>query len=126
MYTTALPPAALGASLASLRIISKERSYKKTLWNNIDYMRRHLIEAGFNLKDSMGPIIPIVVGPDAMTLTMQERLMRKGIFLQAIRPPTVPRGTSRLRLTVVRGFTKNEMDRAIEAIIDTGREMKLI
>jgi len=126
MYTTALPPAALGASLASLRIISKERSYKKTLWNNIDYMRRHLIETGFNLKDSMGPIIPIVVGPDAMTLTMQERLMRKGIFLQAIRPPTVPRGTSRLRLTVVRGFTKNEMDRAIEAIIDTGREMKLI
>lgn len=126
MYTTALPPAALGASLASLGIIGKDRSHKKTLWKNIDYMRRRLVEAGFNLKDSVGPIIPIVVGPDAVTLTMQERLLERGVFLQAIRPPTVPRGTSRLRLTVVRGFTKNEMDRAVEAIIDVGKQMKLI
>jgi 7-keto-8-aminopelargonate synthetase-like enzyme len=89
-------------------------------------MRRHLSEAGFNLKNSAGAIIPIVVGPDAMTLAMQERLMKKGIFLQAIRPPTVPKGTSRLRLTVVRGFTKTDMDYAIEALIDTGSEMRLI
>ncbi len=126
MYTTALPPAALAASLASLRIISKDISYKKILWKNIDYMRRHLVEAGFNLKDSVGPIIPIVVGSDSMTLDIQERLMERGIFLQAIRPPTVPRGTSRLRLTVVRGFTKDEMNRAVEAIIDVGKKMRLI
>ncbi len=126
MYTTALPPAALASSIVALRLIRKDLSFKKTLWNNIDYMRQHLAEAGFNLKNSAGPIIPIVVGQDAMTLTMQESLLKKGIFLQAIRPPTVPKGTSRLRLTVVRGFTKNEMDRAIEAIIETGREMKII
>ena len=126
MYTTALPPSALAASLAALRLIRKDMSYKKNLWQNIDYVRQNLDEAGFNLKDSTGPIIPIVVGSDAMTLSMQERLMKKGIFLQAIRPPTVPKGTSRLRLTVVRGFTKNEMDQALEAIIDVGKKMKLI
>ncbi len=126
MYTTALPPAALAASLAALKLIRKDLSYKKALWNNIDYVRHHLAEAGFNLKNSSGPIIPIVVGQDAMTLSMQENLLKKGIFLQAIRPPTVPKGTSRLRLTVVRGFSKQEMNRAIEAIIETGREMKLI
>jgi len=126
MYTTALPPAALAASLAALRLIRKDTSYKETLWQNIDYMRQRLNEAGFNLKDSKGPIIPIVVGPDAMTLTMQESLLKKGIFLQAIRPPTVPKGTSRLRLTVVRGFTKDEMDRALDGIIDVGKRMRLI
>jgi 8-amino-7-oxononanoate synthase len=126
MYTTALPPAALGASLAALGLVRKDASYKKTLWQNIDYVRRRLVEAGFNLKNSTGPIIPIVVGGDTMTLAMQERLMKKGIFLQAIRPPTVPKGTSRLRLTVVRGFTKDDMDRALEAIIDVGKKMKLI
>ena len=89
-------------------------------------MRQRLSEAGFNLKNSRGPIMPIVVGPDAMTLAMQERLMKKGIFLQAIRPPTVPKGTSRLRLTVVRGFSKDDMDRAIEALIDAGKKMGLI
>jgi 8-amino-7-oxononanoate synthase len=126
MYTTALPPAALAASRAALGLIRKDISHKKTLWQNIDYMRRHLGGAGFNLKNSTGPIIPIVVGPDAMTLAMQERLMKKGIFLQAIRPPTVPKGTSRLRLTVVRDFTKDDMDHAIEALVDVGKKMKLI
>lgn len=126
MYTTALPPAALGASLAALNLIKKDVSYKKALWHNIDYMRRHLSEAGFNLKNSSGPIIPIVVGGDAMTLTMQERLLEQGIFLQAIRPPTVPKGTSRLRLTIVRDFTRSDMDCAIGALIDVGKKMKLI
>lgn len=126
MYTTALPPAALAASLAALAIVKKDRSHRKALWKNIDYIRRNLGDAGFDMKNSTGPIIPIVVGPDAMTLAMQERLLEKGIFLQAIRPPTVPKGTSRLRLTVVAGFTKADMDRALEAIIETGREMKIV
>jgi 8-amino-7-oxononanoate synthase len=126
MYTTALPPAALGASLAALGLIEGDTSYKDTLWQNIDYMRQRLGDAGFDLKDSMGPIIPIVVGGDAMTLTLQELLLEKGIFLQAIRPPTVPEGSSRLRLTVVRDFTKDDMDYALEVLIDTGKRMKLI
>ena len=126
MYTTALPPAALGASLASLAIVKKGHSHRKALWGNISYMRENLIEAGFDLMNSKGPIVPIVVGPDTLTLKMQEKLLEKGIFLQAIRPPTVPKGTSRLRLTVVAGFTRTDMDRALEAIIETGREMKLI
>ncbi len=126
MYTTALPPAALAASLSSVAILKKDGSHRKTLWDNIGYIRRNLAEAGFDMKNSTGPIVPIVVGPDLMTLKMQERLLEKGIFLQAIRPPTVPRGTSRLRLTVVAGFTKADTDRALEAIIETGREMKIV
>jgi glycine C-acetyltransferase len=126
MYTTALPPSVLAASLAALKLIEKDASCKEALWHNIDYMRKHLHEAGFDLKESMGPIIPIVVGEDKMTLTMQEMLMRKGIFLQAIRPPTVPVGTSRLRLTMASGFTKDDIDYAIEALIDVGKKMKLI
>lgn len=126
MYTTALPPAALGASLAALDLIAGDTSYKEALWRNIDYMRQRLGDAGFDLKESIGPIVPIVVGGDAMTITMQELLLEKGIFLQAIRPPTVPEGSSRLRLTVVRDFTRDDMDYALEALIDTGKRMKLI
>ena len=126
MYTTALPPAALGASLAALKLIENDSSYKDTLWSNIDYMRKGLIDAGFDLRESTGPIIPIVVGEDAKTLKMQEMLLKKGFFLQAIRPPTVAPGTSRLRLTMVRDFEKAELDRTLEALINAGKALKLI
>jgi 7-keto-8-aminopelargonate synthetase-like enzyme len=89
-------------------------------------MRSGLLGAGFDLKESTGPIVPIVVGKDADAVKMQKILMNEGFFLQAIRPPTVPTGTSRLRLTVVRGFSREQMDRAIEAITAAGRKMKLV
>jgi 8-amino-7-oxononanoate synthase len=126
MYTTALPASSLASAMTALEMIRRDTTYKDELWKNIDYMRRHLNTAGFDLKDSVGPIIPIVVGEDTKTLSMQELLMRKGLFLQGIRPPTVPEGTSRLRLTVVRGFTQDDMDYAIETIVDAGKKMELI
>lgn len=126
MYTTALPPAALAASHAALELVAGDLSYKDELWRNIDHMRSGLLSAGFDLKQSVGPIVPIVVGRDADAVKMQRMLMKKGFFLQAIRPPTVPTGTSRLRLTVVRGFSREQMDSAIEAITEAGRKMKLV
>jgi len=126
MYTTALPASSLASAMKALEMIEQDTTYKDRLWKNIDYMRMRLNTAGFDLKDSVGPIIPIVVGEDAKTLRMQESLMRKGLFLQGIRPPTVPEGTSRLRLTVVRGFTQEDMDYAIETIIHAGKKMELI
>ncbi|HBL24680.1 MAG TPA: 8-amino-7-oxononanoate synthase [Deltaproteobacteria bacterium] len=126
MYTTALPPAALAASQEALDLVSGDLSFKEELWRNIDYMRSGLLGAGFDLKESTGPIVPIVVGKDADAVKMQKILMNEGFFLQAIRPPTVPTGTSRLRLTVVRGFSQEQMDRAIEAITAAGRKMKLV
>ena len=126
MYTTALPASSLASAMAALEMIRQDTTYKDELWKNIDYMRGHLNTAGFDLKESVGPIIPIVVGEDAKTLRMQEILMGKGLFLQGIRPPTVPEGTSRLRLTVVRGFTQDDMDYAIETIVHAGKKMGLI
>jgi 8-amino-7-oxononanoate synthase len=126
MYTTAPPAATLASSLTALRLVQRDFSFKDELWRNIDYVRSRLRGAGFDLKDSVGPIIPIVVGEDAKALKMQNLLLEKGLFLQAIRPPTVPEGTSRLRLTVVRGFTEEDMDYAIDTLIDAGKEMELI
>ncbi len=126
MYTTALPPAALGGSLAALSLIDGDVSYKDALWENVSYVRAGLAGAGFDLKNSVGPIVPVVVGEDAMAVKMQEMLMERGLFLQAIRPPTVASGTSRLRLTVVRDFTKADLDYAIETLIDAGKKIELI
>jgi 8-amino-7-oxononanoate synthase len=126
MYTTALPASALAAGRAALRLVNESRSYKDELWVNIARMRQGLGGMGFDLKQSEGPIIPVEVGEDRKTVEMQRRLMDRGIFLQAIRPPTVPPGTSRLRLTVTRGLTSQEIDQALDAIGAAGREMGII
>jgi len=126
MYTTALPPPALGAARAALSLIRESSSFKDELWSNIEYLRRGLNEAGFHLQDSFGPIVPIVVGEDTATVEMQEALLEKGLFLQAIRPPTVPPGTSRLRFTIVRDLTREDMDYTVEALSAAGKKHGLI
>jgi len=126
MYTTALPPPALGAARAALSLVQESSSFKDELWSNIEYLRRGLKEAGFHLQDSFGPIVPIVVGEDTATVEMQEALLEKCLFLQAIRPPTVPPGTSRLRFTIVRDLTREDMDYTIEALSTAGKKQGLI
>ncbi|MDR2018470.1 MAG: 8-amino-7-oxononanoate synthase [Syntrophobacterales bacterium] len=126
MYTTALSPSVLAASIASIRLIKDNPSFRDDLWGNIEYIRRHMRDAGFDLKDSIGPIVPVVVGEDAKAVEMQHILMEKGVFIQAVRPPTVPPGTSRLRLTVVRSLTMDEMDFAINVLKYAGKKAGLI
>ena len=126
MYTTALPPSSLAASIAAVRLIRDDLSFKDQLWANIEYMRSRLSAAGFDLKDSVGPIVPIVVGDDAKAVEMQHILMEKGVFIQAVRPPTVPPGTSRLRLTIVRSFSEEEMDKAVGALKYAGEKTGLL
>lgn len=126
MYTTALPPPALGAARAALKLVDESTAFKDELWTNINYLRNGLQRVGFDLRDSFGPIVPIVVGEDASTIAMHEELLEKGLFVQAIRPPTVPAGTSRLRFTVVRGLTKDDMDYTIAALTDVGRKNGLL
>jgi 7-keto-8-aminopelargonate synthetase-like enzyme len=126
LYTTALPASCLAASRSALALIGRDASFKDRLWRNIGYMRQRLREMGFDLKESAGPIVPLVVGEDALAVRMQRLLLGRGIFLQAIRPPTVPPGTSRLRLTVVAGLSQDEMDEALEAIEYAGEEVCLI
>lgn len=126
MYTTALPASTLAAARKALELVGSDSSIKEGLWMNIRYMRDRLIEAGFDLKKSCGPIVPIIVGEDRKTIEMQRLLLEKGIFLQAIRPPTVPQGSSRLRLTIVRGFSRADMDEALTGLMETGREVGII
>lgn len=126
MYTTALPAPVLGAARAALKLVRESTVFKDELWRNIEYLRTGLGRAGFDLKDSIGPIVPIVVGDDKAAVAMQETVFEKGLFLQAIRPPTVPEGTSRLRFTMVRGLTKEDLDYTIEVLSDAGRKQGLI
>lgn len=83
------------------------------LMENTRYMKEKLAEAGIPAEPSDTPIIPIILGEEEKTLAYASRCIEEGILLSAIRPPTVPAGTSRIRLTVTAAHTKEELDRAV-------------
>ena len=110
IYTTALPPAIAAASIASFEIIGKDGSFRKKLWDNVDYLKKKLKPLNFDTLGSETQIIPLMIGDTYKAVEISNHLFNSGIFLSAIRPPTVPKDTSRLRLTVTAMHSKDDID----------------
>jgi 8-amino-7-oxononanoate synthase len=85
---------------------------------NAEYLRNKLRVAGLNIADSTTYIIPVIIGSAADALSVSKTLYDKGFFVPAIRPPTVPAGSSRLRISVQAEHTKEQMDALAEAVKD--------
>jgi len=116
IYTTALPPGVCAASTAGLKIIQDEPQRRQRLWENVEYLRRGLLELGFNLMGSQSQIIPVLLGDEARTIQVSEKLFRQGILIPGIRPPTVPKGQSRLRITLMSDHSREDLDCLLEAL----------
>ena len=116
IYTTAMPPALAQAARMALQIIRRADQLRGNLQENSDYVRTHLKIMGFDWMNSSTPIIPILVKDPLQAVAMSNRLLEKGIFVQAIRPPTVPVGGSRLRLTVMASHTQEDLDQLLNAV----------
>ncbi|PIS30138.1 8-amino-7-oxononanoate synthase [Candidatus Saganbacteria bacterium CG08_land_8_20_14_0_20_45_16] len=97
IYTTALPMAACAAAIAALEVIEEGPERLKTLWENIKY---------FNAET---PIIPIIIGDATKTMEIAQKIFEQGILVSAIRPPTVPKGQSRLRITISAMHSKEDL-----------------
>lgn len=126
LYTTAPSPATTAASIAALRILQHEPERRARLWDNRNYFYDGLKQLGFRVTDSQSPILPILIGDAQRALAMGRRLLELGVYAPAIRPPTVPRGTSRIRTTVTSEHTRDQLDRALAAFGQAGRELGLI
>lgn len=109
IFSTALSPTDIGAALEALRIVRDEPSVVDTLRDNTMYMAHKLQAMGIDCDDET-PIFPIVVGENDRALTLARELEERGIIITAIRPPTVPVGESRLRMTVTAVHSKKQLD----------------
>ena len=118
MYTTALPPAVCAASIAGIKLIQKNPLLRKSLWNNVRYLKKELDLLNFNLIPSESPIIPILIGDAKKAVDVSKLLYKKGILIPAIRPPTVPTRSSRLRMTVMSTHTRKDLERLLEVLSD--------
>lgn len=117
IFTTALPPAACAANTEALRIIRQDKALRRKLWDNTNYVKTQLKKYGFDFRGSETPIIPIMVGDAKKTLEVSQYLWKNGLFIPAIRPPTVPIGESRLRITITAMHTKKELDLLLKHLL---------
>ncbi len=115
IFTTALPPAVMAMALAALELVNQEPQRRAALWDNCRRLNQGLTKLGFALGSSESPILPLMVGDAKKCMALSARLLECGVFAQGIRPPTVPPGTSRLRITLMATHTDEQIDRALSA-----------
>lgn len=118
IYTTALPPAVAAASRASLSIIRSEPARRERLCALISRFRAGVTELGLPLLASETPIQPLLVGEAEAALALSSALERRGFLVTAIRPPTVPRNTARLRVTLSAAHTEAQVDALLSALAE--------
>jgi 8-amino-7-oxononanoate synthase len=126
IFTTAPPPSSAAAATAALRILEREPERRVRLWVNRERLFTGLTQLGFNLSPSVSPIMPILVGNAETALSFAEHLFEEGVYAPAIRPPTVPDATSRIRVTVTSEHSSDHIDRALSAFQRAGRSAGLI
>ena len=119
IFSTALSPATIASANAALNLL-KENSeeYLNNLNENTRLMRKLLCDAGLNIVDGETPIIPIIIGPADLANKISKELEKEGILVSSIRPPSVPKDMSRLRLTVIATHTKEEIEYTAQKIIE--------
>ncbi|OOG28088.1 8-amino-7-oxononanoate synthase [Thioalkalivibrio denitrificans] len=116
VYTTAMPGALAEATRASLRIVQDDTKRRETLFALVKRFREGAARIGLRLMDSITPIQPILVGDSARAMALSDQLLEQGLLVPAIRPPTVPEGTARLRVTLSAAHTRGQVDRLLEAL----------
>ena len=128
IYSTAPAPACIGAALAALDILSETSSGDPgaELISRAAEFRRKLIAGGIDTSPSCSQIVPVRVGDNELALKLAERLIADGIWAVAVRPPTVPAGSARLRLAVTLAHSSEDLAHTARAVIGQCRQLGVI
>ena len=124
IFSTALSPADIGAALAALQVLETDASVLGRLQENVNYMADQLISMGIDATNET-PIFPILIGRNEDTLAVSEYLYEAGIIGTAIRPPTVPIGESRIRLTITAAHNKKQIDFVCQSLHNAMKQLNL-
>ena len=116
IFSTALPPPALGAALEALRLVREDPAIVARVQANARALREELAAHGFAIEPGPMPIVPLVLGEPMIAMAVCEEALRRGTFVQAIRPPTVPAGTSRLRVVATAAHEERDIRTAARTL----------
>jgi 8-amino-7-oxononanoate synthase len=126
IFSASMPPAAVAAVQAAIKIIRREPERTTRILEIGDYIRSGLKSEGFNLLESCTPIVPIIIGDDILTFKFCLRMLELGVFANAVISPGVPQGMQLIRTSYIGTLTNSQLDRIIEVITKVGKELKVI
>lgn len=126
IYTTGMPPASAASALAAIDLVEREPERRRRLWDNTRFLSDGLRGLGYRLGETRSQILPIIVGDARQTMSLAEAVLRRGVFAHGIRPPTVPEGTSRIRVTPMATHTRAQLERSLDAFAAAGKEVGVL
>lgn len=126
LFSTALPPAATGATIESVKMLMESEEFSNTLWNNAKYFKEKLSKLGFDTGHSETPITPVIIGNEGKTMEFSKELLKEGVYVSGIVFPTVPKGTGRLRVMISASHTVEDLDYAVLKFEEVGKKLNII
>lgn len=126
LFSTALPPSATAATIASLELLMESEEHTEKLWSNARYFKEGLTALGFDIGHSQTPITPVMIGEEAATMAFSKALLEEGVYVSAIVFPTVAKGKGRCRVMLSAAHTKADLDEALSAFERAGKAHGLI
>ncbi|AEW86629.1 glycine C-acetyltransferase [Flavobacterium columnare NBRC 100251 = ATCC 23463] len=126
LFSNSLSPAIVGASLKVFELLEKDTSLRDQLEWNTNYFKEGMKKAGFDIIDGDSAIVPVMLYDAKLSQTMADKLLEEGIYVIGFFYPVVPKDKARIRVQLSAGHTKEHLDKAIEAFVKIGKELKII
>lgn len=126
LFSNSLAPSIVTASLKVLDMLEQGSALRDTLWSNVAYFREKMSAAGFTLAGKDHAIIPVMLGDAKLASTFADKMLERGIYVVGFSFPVVPKGQARIRTQISAAHTQEQLDKAINAFIEVGKELKVI
>jgi glycine C-acetyltransferase len=126
LFSNSVAPTIAAASIAVLDLLEQDDTLRNQLHENAAYFRGQMTERGFDLVPGEHPIIPVMLGDAKLATKMADKLLERGIYVIGFSFPVVPKGQARIRTQMSAGLTREQLDQAVEAFTQVGRELKVI
>ena len=126
LFSNSVAPMIAATSIAVLDLLERDNSLQQQLHENAAHFRSKMTERGFDLKPGEHPIIPVMLGDAKLATTMADKLLERGVYVIGFSFPVVPKGQARIRTQMSAGVTREQLDMAIDAFTDIGRELNVI
>ncbi len=126
LFSKSVAPMIAATSIAVLDLLERDNSLAERLHENASYFRSKMQERGFDIKPGEHPIVPVMLGDAKLATSMADELLKRGVYVIGFCFPVVPKGQARIRTQMSAGVTRKQLDHAIDAFSDVGRELKVI
>ncbi len=126
LFSTSQPPGVVASCIAAIDVLETEPEIIDRLWENTRFFKEKLTDLGFNTGHSETPITPVIVGEAPHAMALSDKLFERGVFAQGIGFPTVAKGQARLRTMISAAHTHEQLEKALDVIAESGRELGII